>query len=839
MIGLVVVSHSHILAEGIRALVDQIGQGKVPIATAGGVDNNTIGTNPDRILAAIQSVWSQDGVLVLMDLGSAVLGAEMALERLSPEERKCVRLSAAPLVEGAVAAAALIAAGASIDEVADEASTALQAKRHQLEPQQPTIPQAVNQDKTGATSVQIRATVRNVMGLHARPAALFVQQAGEFQATVRVRNLTRNTGWANGRSLNSITLLDAQQGHELLIEATGPQARAAVEALAALINSGFGESTVRPDEATKPPAATLPAGKARLVIAGLTGSPGIAIGPAVYFRPKRPHLRHMTSPTAPEAEMQKLEEALALSSKQLLDVAQSVRQELGPYSAAIFEVQRTILQDPDLLDRVRCSIYEQKRPAASAWEQELTALATEYRNAQSPVLRARAVDIEDLRDRVLSTLIGAPHEAAFPGRSGLLVIQELSPSLVFTLPRRKIRGICSAGGGPTSHAALLARSLNIPMLVGLGPEILTVPEGMLLAMDASAGFVAVEPDTEGLAHMEARRTQWLQRVKLERRERRLPSVTRDGRKIIVAANAANAADAHAAKMLGAEGIGLLRTEFLFLDRNHPPTEDEQLALYAAVLRASYPNEVIIRTLDVGGDKPPSYVSFPKEANPFLGLRGLRFSLAYPELFKVQLRAILRAASEGRLKIMFPMVATEEELDAALTLFESVRAEVSRELKTPVSVDVGIMLEVPSAAIMADRLARRVGFFSLGTNDMVQYLMAAERGNPAVASIYDPLHPAVLRTIHQSVHAAHEAGRWVGMCGEMAAIPEAVPLLIGLGLDELSVVPTSVPTVKAIVRRATVSEARVVAREAMVLKSGAEVRTLVRERFGHILDPFKT
>lgn len=847
MVGLVIVSHSHALAEGVRELAQQIGQGKVAVATAGGLDEHTLGTNPERILKAIREVRSPGGVIVLMDLGSAILSAEMALEWLSDQERAGVLLCEAPLVEGAVAAAALIAAGASLQEAAEEARAALTAKQRQLRaeagdgwkggPPEPRVgpghqPQRADQVRSG------QAVVPNALGLHARPAAQLVQAASRFESQVRVRNATRDTDFVNARSLNAVALLEARQGDELVIEAVGPDAAHAVEALVALVSSGFGEPAALPEAPPEDAAPGLPEGRARRVFGGIPASPGVALGPAVYLRAERPAIRRVLAEGRAEDELERLDKARQTVARDIEEVARSVRMGLSAYLAEIFEVQRALLNDPELLERVRRAIVEERLTAEAAWDRELTLVVNRYREAASPVLQARGVDVEDVRDRVLGALVGTEQVRApqLP-QAGVLVVYELTPSLAAQLDREQVQAICTGAGGATSHAVILARSMNIPTVVGLGQGILTVAEGTLLGVDARRGVVAVEPDDAARAFLAREREAWLARRRQEEAERYLPAFTQDGRRIEVAANAGSLADARTAQVLGAEGIGLLRTELLFLGRSEPPTEDEQAALYRAIVEAVAPNSVIIRTLDVGGDKPPAYLDLGQEANPFLGLRGVRVSLAYPDLFRTQLRAILRVARAGPVRIMFPMVATEQELEAGLEMLQAARDEL-RGAGMPEAADapvqVGIMVEVPSAAVMADRLARTAEFFSIGTNDLTQYVMAAERGNRRVAGLSDPLQPAVLRVMAEVIEAGHNAGRPVGVCGEMAGDVEAVPILLGLGLEEFSTAPASVPRVKAILRQLDSASARTVAREALAARSAEEVRSLVRERFGPIV-----
>ncbi len=863
MMGLVIVAHSHRLAEGVRELAEQMSRGKVAIATAGGLDEATIGTSPERIARAIEAVSGPDGVLVLMDLGSALLSAEMALELLPPERGERVVLSEAPLVEGAVAAAAVAAAGATLEEAAAEARAALDPKRAQLATVEPSLaavspaePGTPPEAGPGPQAVRTgRTTLVNPLGLHARPAARLVEAAARFKAAVRVRNATRGAGPVNARSINAVALLDARQGDELVVEAEGPEAEQAVTALTALVASGFGEveparaavaqPATQPVEA--PGAAGEPPYRGTTVLRGVRASPGIALGPAVALRPARPAVPRQRVADDPDAELRRLEQARRAGAAELAALGGKLAATLGRYEAAIFDAHRAFLDDPELLEGVERAIRQEGLSAEAAWERQLTSTAERYRALDNPVLKGRATDLEDVRDRVLLALAATagaggsapgpdepalPAEGPEPGRSGVLVAGDLTPSQVARLDPGRVLAVVTAAGSATSHAMVLARSMGLPAVVGVGRAVLGVPDGAPLGVDGERGVVVVEPDAASEAELRRRRETWLARRRRAHQTRHRPAVTTDGRRVEVAANAGSLEDARAAREAGADGIGLLRTEFLFLDREQPPDESEQVSAYRAIAEAVAPHPVIIRTLDVGGDKPVRYLETAAETNPFLGIRGLRVSLAHPELFRTQLRAILRAASAGRVRLMFPMVATPEELAAALEHLAAARVALRRagDPAAESGIEVGIMVEVPSAALLAGHLARQAEFFSLGTNDLTQYVMAAERGNPGVAALSDPLHPAVLRLVDMVVRAAHDAGRWVGVCGEMAGDPVAVPILVGLGIDELSAAPVAVPGAKAVIRRLDTARAGQVARAALEAPDAEGVRAMVRREF---------
>jgi phosphoenolpyruvate-protein phosphotransferase len=410
---------------------------------------------------------------------------------------------------------------------------------------------------------------------------------------------------------------------------------------------------------------------------------------------------------------------------------------------------------------------------------------------------------------------------------GIVVADELAPADAAALDPGKVRGLVTAGGGPTSHGAILARALGVPAVAGAGPAALAVPDGTELALDGEAGTVTVAPAPELRTRLEARAAREEREREAERSAAREPARTRDGHRVEVAANVGTEADAAAAARFGAEGVGLLRTELLFTGRATLPGEEEQSRAYAAVARALPGRPVIVRALDVGADKPLAALPQPPEANPFLGARGIRLLLERPELLRTQLRAVLRVVAEPPLRVMLPMVATLQELRAARAVAERARDELTAEgVPVPARLELGIMVEVPAAALSARALAREADFLSVGTNDLSQYVLAAERGNPRVAGLVDALHPAVLRLVAMAVEGAEEAGRWVGVCGELAADPAATAVLVGLGVRELSMSPPAIPRVKRMVRELELPAARELARAALAAGSAAEVRSLV-------------
>lgn len=563
---------------------------------------------------------------------------------------------------------------------------------------------------------------------------------------------------------------------------------------------------------------------------GIAASSGIAIGPAFHFR-RADLCFECRTVEDPAAEWARFEAALEAAREQLVGVYAKAEAESGAEQAAIFQAQALMLEDPELLDAVRKSIEGQcinaesaLRDAAEMYAQMLEALDDEY-------LSARAADVRDVVTRVLCILLGvaeSPYaELAVPS---IILAHDLTPSDTVMLDKSLVLGFCTAEGGATSHTAILARGLGLPAVVGAGPDVLEIPNGVTLVLDGGDGALLVEPDEGIAAEYRARQAAAATVLAQARLWAHEPAVTRDGHQVEVVANIGNVEGAQAALEAGAEGVGLLRTEFLYLERNHLPDEEEQYRAYRAIVDVFGDRPVILRTLDIGGDKELPHLELPQEMNPFLGLRAIRLCLARPELFKPQLRAALRAGVGRNLKLMFPMVATVAEVRAARAVLGACRAELLAEGQ-PVAeeMEIGIMVEVPAAAVMADHLAAEVDFFSIGTNDLSQYTLAADRTNAQVAPLASGFHPAVLRLVRDVIAAAHAQGKWVGLCGELAGEPLAIPILLGLGLDEFSMNPPVIPLAKQIIRALTLEETREVARAALELDSPEAVQSLVGER----------
>ncbi|MBD2197873.1 MULTISPECIES: phosphoenolpyruvate--protein phosphotransferase [Calothrix] len=824
MIGIVIVSHSKQLALGVQELAAQMVQGKVPLAIAAGIDDpeNPLGTDPMQVYQAIASIFNDDGVLVLMDLGSAVMSAEMALDFLNPQQREKVHLCAAPLVEGAIAAVVAAAAGHNIQQVITEAQSALVAKNTLLgidSSPASVIPTSHAEFPTK----EIHLTVNNRLGLHARPAAQFVTTAAQYQAQIKVRNVTRGTDAVRGDSINQVATLGVRQGHELVITATGIDADAALAALEVLINNNFGEddSTFAPPVVESTEVSPASAGE----LSGIPASPGVAIAPVVHYQLPAVTATQYHVEDA-EAEWQRLQIAIATAQQQIQTLFSQASLQIGDTEAAIFVAHLLFLEDPVLLEAVRSRIYDHHLNAEAAWQAVVDEVASSYHQLEDAYLQERVEDVVDVGQRVLRLLTGASASALELTEPAILVASDLTPSDTIGLDPSKVLGICTTSGSATSHSAIIARTLGIPAVLGVDPGILYLEDGTIMALDGGSGKAWVEPEADILSILEAKREAWQTAQQEALAKAHQPAITRDGKQVSVFANIGSIADVQVALASGAEGVGLLRTEFLYLGRTSAPTEEEQLAVYQAIAQVLDQQPLIIRTLDVGGDKPLPYIQGVPETNPFLGCRGIRFCLEHPDIFTTQLRAILRASTGHNIKIMLPMIASITEVRAAKEILNEVQREL-RQAAIPfdANIQLGIMIEVPAAVAIADQLAAEVDFFSIGTNDLSQYVMAGDRNNPRVANLTDALHPAVLRMIQRTVKVAHDAGIWVGLCGELAAETAATAILLGLGLDELSVNPQAIPILKQAIAQLSISQSQAIAASALQLDSAEQVRQL--------------
>ena len=813
-------SHSRRIAEGVVELAREMGGEDVALTAAGGTDEeDALGTDAMRVLGAIDEAFSEDGVLVLMDLGSAVMSAEMAVEMLEEERRPRVLLCEAPLVEGAVAAATAAKLGRSLEEVAREARGGLMGKQTHLGVEaQAELPVQASIEPASGPPIEASIIVDNPLGLHARPAARFVRAAGEHDARVEVTNVKTGRGPVDATSLNALATLGVVQGHEILVRAWGPGAESAVKSIEALAADNFGDPVEEAAAETTPivKVVELPEGG----LAGLPASPGVALGPARRFASQAPDVPTELA-TDIETEIERLDNAVESASVELVNLRNEVSSSAGSYEAEIFDAHVLMLEDETLQGRARELIRDEKRNAADAFWTSIQESAQEFESLDNARLRERGRDVIDVGQRVLGHLLGRAEQKLVLSAPGVLIVEELTPSTAASLDPDQVKGIATATGGPTSHGAILARALGVPAVVGVGERLLEVAENTSVVIDGDNGIVIVDPVEEVHQRFAEIILQQAEVAKAATASATEPAVTRDGTIIEVAANIGSVEDAVRAVAAGADGVGLLRTEFLFLERSTMPTEDEQFATLSDIAGALGDRPLTIRTLDVGADKPLAYLRQAPEENPFLGVRGIRLGLAERDLLTTQLRAIARLAADRPVRVMFPMIATLEELTEARRLLND-----AVDGEQPPGLEVGIMIEVPSAALIAERLARDVDFFSIGTNDLSQYTLAAERGNAAVAVLADPLHPGVLKLISTTVKAASGHDAWVGICGEVAGDARVTELLLGLGVTELSMAAPSIPGVKAAVRTTHGAEATGIADRALQADSATTVRRML-------------
>ena len=856
-VGLVIVSHSAQLANGVAELAGQMTQGATPIAAAGGGVDNILGTSAEKIQAAIQAVDGPDGVLVLLDLGSAILSAEMALELLNSEQQH-VMLSFAPLVEGAIAAAIEASLGHTLVEVKQTAEKTASVEQLQLlkplssayEEAEAAVPPPPAQSDVR----EMQLTLTNPTGLHARPASLFVQTAGRYDARIEVLGRGRQ---AEATSIIGVLALGIRKGDTITLRASGKEAEVALEVLRDLNLANFYETTPEAEpqqDVDKHP--ELPVSQqTRDTWRGITTSPGVAIGPALLYTSTNLTLSKVERRTIAgeqiTAEQERLRHALNTAASELQALIASLQQSIGKSEAAIFEAQALMLQDPALSETALKEIEEQRIDAVSALaiagEQQASALEA----LDSPLFAQRAVDVRDVVSRALQHLsdkVVQKQDLSALKQPVILLAQDLTPTDTAQLRPETVLGICTTQGGPTAHAAILARALGIPAIAGMSEAALQVIHtGDELGLDADNGLLYRHPIAEV-------RTQLAQRLAEQQRQRgallskaqqAAAEVSIDGRRLLLLANIGSEAEAEAARQWGAEGIGLLRTEFLFAAASTLPDEDEQRKRYVRIFQAFKGNDgahgrgpVVVRTLDAGADKPMpalnNVIGTSIEANPALGQRGIRISLAHQSLLEEQFRALLLAAAETgiELHLMFPMITTVEELRTAREIVDRVYEQLKqRQVALPsflARVPVGIMVEVPAAALMAPELAEIADFFSIGANDLLQYTLACDRTNAATIYLYHPMQPAVLRLIAQIAEAGRRAGKPVAVCGEIASDVRLAPILIGLGVDELSMTPTALPGVRAALANRTARQLLDVAHKVLQAKTVAEVEQISKE-----------
>jgi phosphotransferase system enzyme I (PtsI) len=524
-------------------------------------------------------------------------------------------------------------------------------------------------------------------------------------------------------------------------------------------------------------------------------------------------------------QLHRFEQALVATRQQILEVQRQVSQALNANEAGIFDAHLLVLEDPTLIESVSSVVNTKKINIEAAFQEFAEKYTATLSAIDDAYLRERAADMRDVTSRIMSNLLGhAPrHLLADVREPCILITDDLSPSDLAVMNRKVILGFATGVGSKTSHSAIMARSLQVPAVVGLHEATRKIQNGAYALLDGYNGVIVVNPTDQTLfEYGQLIRRQVSIEEKLKAIQH-LPAITLDGKEIMLSANIEQPGDTEAVKFFGADGVGLFRTEYLFINRDTLPTEEEQYEAYLRVARELKPHPVIIRTLDLGGDKFLSHLGLPQELNPFLGWRAIRYCLEERDVFRAQLRAILRASAEGNVKIMYPMISCAGEMEKANAFVEEYKNELrSENIPFDANIQIGAMIEIPSAAVAADTLAKHVQFFSIGTNDLIQYALAVDRLNEKIAHLYEPTHPAIVRLIKLTADAAHHHGIWCGVCGEMASDPLLTPLLLGLGVDELSVTPPLLPQVKFLIRRLKMDDVKEMADEALKLHSGKEI-----------------
>ena len=683
--------------------------------------------------------------------------------------------------------------------------------------------QAVEKSDDMITSAPI--TVINPTGIHARPAAAIVAAIKAFSCDVMIEKAAEQT---NARSVVGIMGLDIRCGDHIVILAKGQDQLAAIDALTQAIQSGLGEDATPLNSSNNfdpfsEPSLLLQHSQDPRKLTGVEASPGQVKGRLYVIEAQVPTFDTFASD--PLVEQAKLDNAIKIADATLIELVDELRSKEMESKADIFIAHQELLNDPDLYESCQIEL-QQGKSASYAWGKSICRQANKLASMDNSLLASRAIDLNDIGNRVSRILAGLSQDTIpeqLPENT-IIVAKELTPSETAKLNPEHVLGICTSLGGTTSHSAILARAMGIAAMVAVDPKVLALHNTEVL-LDTAKGYLLLNPTQEEMLQLQVIKEANKQQQSMALEHKDEAAVTLDGTRFEVAGNIANVTDAKQLIESGGEAVGLLRSEFLYQDQTISPTEVEQEQAYRQVLSTLGERPLVVRTLDVGGDKPLSYLPLPKEDNPFLGERGIRVGLDKPAILRQQIRALLKASAAGRLRIMFPMVASLFEL----TLAKQVLNEEADKLAIDISnIEIGIMIEVPSAAIIADVLAEHVDFFSIGTNDLTQYTLAIDRGHPKLAALADGLHPAVLRLIELTTKAAHAKGKWVGICGGLAGEKDAVPILLGLGIDELSVSVPSIPEIKHQIRQLNHHACQQVAAAALACADAQDVRKLMRD-----------
>ncbi|RCU49804.1 phosphoenolpyruvate--protein phosphotransferase [Corallincola holothuriorum] len=662
--------------------------------------------------------------------------------------------------------------------------------------------------------------IPNPTGLHARPSATLAKLAKESGCDLF---LECNDSQVNAKSVVALMGLNVPFGASVILHAAGANAEATLQQITQAIREGLGEDVQQSqnEEVAEPEETSLllPKQQQDDLLEGVAASPGLAIGEIFVIQPERFDIKETANNSADEADQ--LNQAISTATQQLATLAQTWIDKGDAERAKIFQAHQELLSDPTLLEAAEVTITAGKS-AAFAWQKTIEQQALVFSQMDNQLLRERATDLRDVGNRVLRIMLNLPAQGPELPNNSILIADDLTPSDTANLDKEKVVGFATVQGGSSSHVAIIARAMGLPAIAGIDPRAMQQANGTQVVLDGQSGQLKLNVSAAALKEITNRQQAADSRRQHARLNAHQAAITSDGHQLEVVANIGGIKDASQSVTMGGEGVGLLRSEFLYLDRVTEPTEQEQYEIYRDVLLELGPERpLIVRTLDVGGDKPLNYLPLPSEENPFLGLRGIRIGLDRPTLLRKQVRAILRASAHGRIRIMFPMIATLNELKLAKQVVEEERIKLD-----VAPIEIGIMVEVPSTAVLAEQFAPEVDFFSIGSNDLSQYTLAMDRGHPKLAAFVDGLNPAVLSLIKMTADAAKRHGKWAGVCGGIASDPQAVPLLIGLGVHELSVSVPVLAEIKSQIRELTLTQCQELAAKALQLTDAKEVRALV-------------
>lgn len=820
MVGLVLVSHSKRLVSGILDVVEQMTQGTVPVVVAAGSgdDENPIGTNPLIVMSAIEAAQQGDGVIVLVDFGSAIITAETAVDLLPDDEQKKVFLSPAPFVEGSLAAAVQISLGENIETILKEISSIIPTKAKRLGIESDGLYAATKNKEIPPSrdkSEEISIVVPNQLGLHARPAARIAGTLGGYVADVW---LIRGAESANARSLNQVTMLTIQQGETVQFRAQGADSKDALSALLALASENFGDVD-KPDFRLR---------GASMSQGGIAAAPGSALGPIVWYRPTLPEIKRTTVADS-EGEMVRLAEAIAMARIELAELEHKASGSAeSAEEAEFFALHSMLLDDPYITCSAHDLMTKSKYNAESAWAETIEKTMERYRTLQNEYVRGRAADVLDVGARVLRALTGEEFHGPEITEPSILVASDLGPSDMVDLDKEKVLGIVTQEGGATSHVAVFARALKIPAVAGVKALVESLLNGDIVGLNGSTGEVWISPDSRQREKIAQLRAQWDEHLQEIRSKAVEPAVTRDGKSVRVEVNVNSADTIQDSLTAGADGIGILRTEYLYLNRDNAPSEEEQYRVYSTAAALLEGEPLVISTADLGGENALPYLeSDSTERNICFDKRGVRYSLAHKSMFLEQIKALLRTAAAHPIKILIPMVSQLTELREVYGIINEARAMLKKEgVPCAANVEVGVVIEVPSSVFLADQLAREADFFVLGGDDLARYVMVYDAKNSVLGTEYTELHPAILRIVRDIIRLAHDAQIPVSVGGEITSNLQAVFVLVGLGVDSLAVSATSLEQTKDLIRTIVTTDAREVALEAMELPDANSVKTLI-------------